>query len=482
MKHKLGICIPYRNRFEHLKELVETLSPYLNKRGIEHKFYVAHQIDEKLFNRGLMKNIAAKFAFDDGCDYIAWHDVDMVPASEDCDYSYPENHPVHIATMLSKYDYKLNYEQYFGGVILFSKEQVMKTNGYSNDYWDWGMEDDDLFYRCHFEGYSNCRRYEHYENKSVAKFNGNDSYVEIPWSPDLKNILTDDHTISVLFKPVQQPEKYNEWLIGEENKEFIEFPIFRKKSWCPYSINFNNSRAVTNMFYNKEKSMFYTWLKREDNVWSWVTTSYNSDSRKLSFYLNDEFGRSNEKGLKEKESTIIPHGSFKYEDKNPIYLGTNGDEKNPIFFRGEIAEVLIFDKCIKNHKKIKDFQGSERVEPIFHLKFEDAGNNKIIESISGREIECKNLEFSFENFDVSDMPIPHRREGMFMCLPHVDEGLVNNKWAKGETTARNERRFVTQMQKKLIDYKNDGMNSMSYEIVTTKEIWENTLLINCKCK
>ena len=38
--------------------------------------------------------------------------------------------------------------------ILFSKEQVEKTNGYSNDYWDWGMEDDDLFWRCVLEGYT----------------------------------------------------------------------------------------------------------------------------------------------------------------------------------------------------------------------------------------------------------------------------------------------------------------------------------------
>jgi hypothetical protein len=56
----------------------------------------------------------------------------MIPVSEDCDYSYPGENPVHIATKLSKYDYKLNYEQYFGGVVLFTKEQVEKTNGYSN--------------------------------------------------------------------------------------------------------------------------------------------------------------------------------------------------------------------------------------------------------------------------------------------------------------------------------------------------------------
>lgn len=480
MSHKLGICIPYRNRFEHLQKLTQSLGEYLTKRGIDHKFYVGHQVDDKLFNRGLMKNVAAKHAFDDGCDYIAWHDVDMVPYSEDCDYSYPEDHPVHIATKLSKYDFKLNYEQYFGGVILFTREQAERINGYSNDYWDWGMEDDDLFYRCHFEGYSDCRVYKKYKKKSFAIFDGNSSYIEIPWVKGINDILGTDHTVSVLFRPNQQPEKYNEWLIGETNKKFIEFPVFRKQSWCPYSINFNNSRAVTNMFYNRDKGMFYTWLKREEDVWSWVTTSYNSETSSLNFFLNDEFGRSNEKGLKEKESTLIPHGAFKYDDRSPIYLGTNNDQGNPIFFRGEIAEVLIFDKSIKDIKKIKDFQDSKKIKPIFHLKFDDCKDGTIIDSAGGIEVKTNNIDFSSEDFSVTDMPIPHRREGMFECLPHEDEGLVNNKWAKGETTARNERRFVTRMQKKMIDYKKDGLNSMKYELVSIKEVWENTVLINCK--
>ena len=66
------------------------------------------------------------------------------------DYSYPSENPVHIATKLSKYNYGLGYDQYFGGVVLFNKEQAERTNGYSNDYWDWGQEDDDLFWRCYF--------------------------------------------------------------------------------------------------------------------------------------------------------------------------------------------------------------------------------------------------------------------------------------------------------------------------------------------
>ena len=124
MSHKLGICIPYRNRKEHIENLIPHLSNHLKNKGIEHTFYVGHQIDDKLFNRGAMKNIAAHVAFEDGCDYIAWHDVDMLSFDES-DYSYPEINPIHIATKLSKYQYGLGYDQYFGGVVLFKELEGM---------------------------------------------------------------------------------------------------------------------------------------------------------------------------------------------------------------------------------------------------------------------------------------------------------------------------------------------------------------------
>ncbi len=122
MSHKLGICIPYRNRKHHIDKLIPNLSKYLTKHKIDHKFYVGHQVDDKLFNRGAMKNIAAHYAFQEGCDYIAWHDVDMLPYDEQGvipDYTYPAEHPRHIATRLSKYNYGILYDQYFGGVVLY---------------------------------------------------------------------------------------------------------------------------------------------------------------------------------------------------------------------------------------------------------------------------------------------------------------------------------------------------------------------------
>ena len=70
------------------------------------------------------------------------------------------------------------------------------------------------------------------------------------------------------------------------------------------------------------------------------------------------------------------------------------------------------------------------------------------------------------------------------CLEHEDEGLVEvggtMKWKKGETTARNEKRYIKQMQQGEWDYKSDGMNSLKYELVSIEEITPKAKMINVK--
>jgi hypothetical protein len=56
-----------------------------------------------------------------------------------------------------------------------------------------------------------------------------------------------------------------------------------------------------------------------------------------------------------------------------------------------------------------------------------------------------------------------------------------DKWAKGETTARNERRYVLQMQQDKIDYKTDGINNMKYKYLSTNIIFDKHKMINVHC-
>lgn len=429
---KLGICIPYRNRKEHLERLVPHLSNYLNERGIEHKFYVGHQVDDNLFNRGMMKNIAAKCAFDDGCDYIAWHDVDMLVYNKHTDtlpdYSYPDKTPIHIATRLSKYQYGLGYVQYFGGVVLFNKEHVEKTNGYSNGYWDWGQEDDDLFWRCYFENYVDYKISEKFNNKGYLEFNGVNSNVILPCNREISSALNNDHTISVLFCAEQQSEKTPIWLVGDPNRKFIEYPIIRKEG-ITWGISFNNSRAVTFMGTDKFGNTKYNWAKRFENFWTRVSIEYKKETGMLHFYLNGDL-ETNEKGIRE-ESAIHVGELKKFDSIKSFYLGYCPNQN--INFKGKISEVSI----LNSDKEI-----------VMNYDF----TNRYF------DIDYNNVVVGHEDIEVIKDIIPYRKEGSFYCLSHADEGFVNGTWAKGETTAKNEKRFVNEMQQRKIDYKNDGYN------------------------
>jgi hypothetical protein len=98
--------------------------------------------------------------------------------------------------------------------------------------------------------------------------------------------------------------------------------------------------------------------------------------------------------------------------------------------------------------------------------------------------ESTNVELKKENIEIPHTILPYRRDGKFKCLPHQTEGLITeggvDKWAKGETTARNEKRYILEMQQDKIDYKNDGINNMNYTYINTDIIFDRHKLINVK--
>lgn len=139
---RLSIIIPFRRREEHLKIFLESIHKKIN---CEFDVLVVEQNGDKPFNRGKLLNIG----FDikkKSSDYFCFHDVDMIP-QEDVDYSCTEDAIVHLSSRISQFSYKLPSENYCGGVISFKKNDFVQINGFSNEYWGWGGEDDDLYFR-----------------------------------------------------------------------------------------------------------------------------------------------------------------------------------------------------------------------------------------------------------------------------------------------------------------------------------------------
>ena len=463
---KLGVCVPYRNREEHLNQFVPRVGKHLKEQGIDFQMYFCHQVDDKLFNRGATKNIAAKHAFEEGCDYVVWHDIDMIPESG-ADYSYPEDNPIHLATRISQMDYRLKYHEYFGGAVLFTKEQVEATNGYSNDYWDWGMEDDDLFWRCHLEGMTNDTYLDvPFKQKSYLKFDGNSSWASLPKSRELRKFNSESHTVSVLVRAFQQPDKQDIFLIGAKDKRYVEYPILRIPGY-DYGISFNNSRALSFQYWNTFNQHNYMWLKRYDGQWSWLTVVVDAEKNLSHFYLNGT--EVDSKAGHGSESPWKFNGKLKKYTGKDVYLGTSPsiDENNPSkFFKGDIADVKIWDRAL-SHQEVVSLPNEYPLDNlIYKYNIED--------------LQKHNCEIVTEDLKVPNSIIPHRRIAKFTCLPHKDEGLVDGKWAKGETTARNERRYVLEMQKGTWDYKSDGIKQVEYELVSEEKLTPWAKMINIK--
>ena len=173
MDEKLAIVVPYRNRKEHLDKFLPAMESCSFLDGIDYEILIVEQEDGKPFNRGKILNVGAVYS--KNSTYYCFHDVDMLPISSD--YSYVSV-PTHLASEAEQFGFKLPYNGYFGGVTLFDKHSFIKINGYSNDYWGWGAEDDDVMFRCIAKGIRPERKIGRYSSLSHERVITQDLYNE----------------------------------------------------------------------------------------------------------------------------------------------------------------------------------------------------------------------------------------------------------------------------------------------------------------
>lgn len=134
---KLAFIVPYRNRAYNLnvfnvmmKHLMEDHEPGF------YEVFVAHQCDNRPFNRGAMKNIgflAVKQKYPEHYQQmtIVFNDVDTVPTRKGL-----LNYETTNGTI--KHFYGFNFA--LGGIFSITGADFEKLNGFPN-YWSWGYED-----------------------------------------------------------------------------------------------------------------------------------------------------------------------------------------------------------------------------------------------------------------------------------------------------------------------------------------------------
>ncbi|XP_014357722.2 beta-1,4-N-acetylgalactosaminyltransferase bre-4-like [Papilio machaon] len=167
-RHRVAIIVPYRDREQHLAVFLNHIHPFLMKQQIEYGIFIVEQYGNKAFNRAKLMNVGfveSQKQKAGGWQCFIFHDIDLLPLDQRNLYHCPEQ-PRHMSALIDKFHYKLPYKDIFGGVSAMTVEQFTKVNGFSNKYWGWGGEDDDMFRRLNKMNYHLTR----YDDLSIAKY------------------------------------------------------------------------------------------------------------------------------------------------------------------------------------------------------------------------------------------------------------------------------------------------------------------------
>lgn len=463
-KHKLGIIVPYRNRESHIDTFLTRIVTFFKRKDIDYEIFIINQDNGKLFNRGMLLNIGFTYALKSKCDYVVFHDVDMLPIN--VDYSYSEI-PLQLATNFISDNNREIFDQYFGGVTMFTTESFKKINGYSNKYWGWGYEDDDLLLRC-VKNNIPLNKIE-IKNKSVSgqflKFNGVDSYVKV------KNNINHNGDITLFISFFPNEMKF------DHNSDNDQFNIFTIPGW-DFAISYTSFLRYNFCLFDFKKTPLYVNSNIKPNYSTNITVTINNSEKVIKVYQDGEI-----------IGTIEGYRKIYNYLKEPYYYLGVGDpnrEDNINYFNGYLDKFAYFDGIL-NDSQIYDMSNNPTIdltEYDFSNKLKTYFNTKHIvnytlvdlvnEDNYGEIKKCEIVDLKIDEH--KDLLVPYRRESVFKSLKHEENGFLGNKW-KDQATRWNQLRFHNEVSCNDELLFNEGLSDLSF----TKHgihVHENITMVN----
>lgn len=143
-EHRLAVLVPFRDRFEELLIFAPHMKKFLDKQSIDYHIFILNQVDRFRFNRASLINVGF-LEISKAFDYIAIHDVDLLPVNNELSYSFPNKGPHHVSS--PELHPRYHYPTFIGGILLIKRDHFIQVNGMSNKYWGWGLEDDEFYVR-----------------------------------------------------------------------------------------------------------------------------------------------------------------------------------------------------------------------------------------------------------------------------------------------------------------------------------------------
>ena len=451
--NKLGVIVPYRNRHDQLLDFKKTIAKYLKSKKINFELIIVEQDNAKVFNRGKLLNIGFKQAQKLKCNYVVFHDIDLLPV--DVDYSFTE-YPVQLASQ------RAHFDEYFGGVTLFPSEMFERINGYSNEYWGWGFEDDDLLYRCKANRIPLDKKEIRVTNNytSAIKLNGYNAFIE-----GVDRINYDRLTIFIAFEPqdlILDHDKYDD--------EFVIFYLPKLNLRLSY-----DSYSKYKMVIENKKDLSYITSEKLLPYKTNLCLTIDRVEKAIAMYQDGE---------------LIGTTAYTEEssgmDKS-FYVGCDGSfEKyfNGLFHTLAFYNDILSAEDIKEISKNKhfgltsdfgDYKSSRDLKLYYDTKFiKDYKLLDLVGTNRGNINHGEVVPCVFQDTKIID--IPFRKKSKFVEIPHEDNGFVGGSW-KDITTRYNQLKFDNEVSKGYIDTSKEGLSSLYYEEFSNSTVDNYTHII-----
>tara|TARA_B100000029_G_scaffold130903_1_gene124513 strand:- start:22 stop:1503 length:1482 start_codon:yes stop_codon:yes gene_type:complete len=479
---RLAVILPYNeqhieNFTEHFKATIKESTDFY------YKLVFLKQKSNRPLNKGKLFNIGYAL-HKDKFDYFCFHDSDLIPISEECNYSF-EGKPISLVGMRNKINfgdqsevqnfdkYSLPYDEYFGGATLFSKKDFHEVNGYSNEYWGVGYEDYDLLLRCVVKGLPIRTEAEIQVSKTYGTFNGRNSYLEIPAeNAKIKKTTNKNFSMVGWFCPNGEPP-YG----ADVDNNRCEYSIFMRPGFHS-GLSYIHGGVLKGVIWirpygstDREPVVLQTPLRT--NQWYHVGLVVDNTQQTMTLYVNGK-----EAGKTSYEGELIDYLN------RPYYVGV-GDPNLSVwrnFYNGQISEVglwsdalqdydmeLIFEKGIINNKG--EYTTSKLPVGAWDFK---GGYDNITFDISGNGNHAKFYNLGFANKPLknnTERYLPYRRNGAYGYLSSEEQflNLQNLMRSEHPEIMTNRNTFNKKVRNQMQDVDKDGLSSTRFRIVNRQD-------------
>ena len=478
---RLAVILPYNK--EHIDNFTEHFKATISGSDeLYYKLVFVKQKSNRPLNKGKLFNIGYML-HKDSFDYFCFHDFDLIPISDECDYSFEEK-PISLVGMRNKIefgdqekvqnfdDYTLPYDEYFGGAILFSKEHFQEVNGYSNEYWGVGYEDYDLLLRCVVKGLSVRTELETQILKTYGTFNGIKSYIEIlTENAKIKNATNKSFTMCAWFNSKGEPP-YN----AEVDSNRCEYFIFGRPGYH-MGLSYTHGGFLKGViwirdFGKSERRALVIKVPVKSDQWHHAGMVIDEIKQEMILYLDGK-----EAGKESYKGELITYLA------KPYYIGVGNPDINfwRNFFVGQIAEVGLWSESLPDYEIEQIFnkgitnKGEYTTSklPVGVWDFKGGYEDRTFDiSGNGNHAKFHNVRFANKSLkNNTERYLPYRRNGAYGYISHQNEYLNLENLTRSEhpEIMTNRNTFNKKIRNQMQDIDKDGLSSTKFRIVNRKD-------------